>query len=233
MDSGKQSWRVAWTEEALRLNARYTSEVIEAFDLCPWAKTARKAGRIMRHVQLQDELGDAALAESHEAVEALAAHPDWEIGFVIFPRIDQSEPKIFRDYVSALQRTHVDRYERGKAPIVMAAFHPNAELNMDSPAQLVSYLRRSPDPTIQLVKNEVLAKVVKGPPSGSVFASSLAELMKIQAEEPKLNTSERIAQTNLERVQQEGPSVLEEILEDIAADRRRSYEGLRRPPPSA
>jgi hypothetical protein len=179
----------------------------------------------MRRVQLQEELADAQ-DESLLHVEALAAHAEWEIGFLIFPRVDQSEPKRFRDYVARLQEAHVGGYPRGEAPIVMAAFHPNARLAMDTPARLVSFLRRSPDPTIQLVKQEVLARVSKGPSGGSVFASSLAELMKMQAEGPKLSTSERIAQNNLERVSEEGPGRIEAILDDIVADRARAYAAL-------
>jgi hypothetical protein len=49
---------VAFVDEVLRLNARYLDEVVERFDFCPYARTARQSNQVARAVLLdRDENG--------------------------------------------------------------------------------------------------------------------------------------------------------------------------------
>ncbi len=75
----------AWTEEALRLNARYIEEIVIGWGLCPWAAQAWRTGAVTRRVLLDGAAnGDGVLA----FVDQLVAAPQTAIGLVDLAEAD-------------------------------------------------------------------------------------------------------------------------------------------------
>jgi hypothetical protein len=209
--------------EVLRINERYLCEVVERFDLCPWAKSVRSTAKLHRAVYLSGPSAPEILAEISKDIELFASNSQAEIGLLLFPNHDVT-PSAFRAFVGSLEKAHADNHPRHDIPLAMASFHPDAEADLSSPARLVSFIRRSPDPTIQLVRRDAMAKVREGPSGGSVFAESLDAFMPLMGQKAKLSVSESIAKNNLETIEGAGVAALEAIFQDIAEDRRRSYK---------
>lgn len=210
-----------WVSEVLRINERYLAEVVETFDLCPWAKSVRNTPKLHREVFLEDQ--DTPALRSHVArkIEDFAANTAAEIGLLIFPKLS-TDAGSFRAFVGALEATHAQVHPRHDIPLAMASFHPVATADLRSPARLVSFIRSSPDPTIQLVRRDAMAKVRQGG-GGSVFAESLDAFMPLLGQKTKLSVSDSIAKNNLRTVEKVSVVTLQAILDDIAEDRHRSY----------
>lgn len=214
--------------EALRVYERYAVEVVEAFQLCPWARRARLDGHVRTDV----------LVDAEPAVESVIARlddifrdPAIEVGLLLLPRVFW-ERQPFRRFVEEVRAAHAARHMAarvpGPPPLAMAAFHPRAPLDQASAGRLVTFLRRTPDPTIQIVRQSSLA-AVRGPEtSGAVYAPravlDLAAFGALAAE--PLPMADRVAETNLATVQRAGAARIEAILDDIRADRDRSYAAL-------
>lgn len=242
--------------EALRVYERYAVEVVEAFQLCPWARRARLDG----HVRLD------VLVEATPEVEIVLDQMDdifrdqrVEVGLILLPRVPWDRHR-FRRFVEEVRTGHAARHAAGGAvaaggaaaggaaagggavaaggavavrvsgppPLAMAAFHPRAPIDLGSAARLVTFLRRTPDPTIQIVRQSALA-AVRGPViSGSVYAPrAMLDLAALaaRAAEP-LPMADRVAESNLATVQRAGADRIEAILDDICADRDRAYAAL-------
>lgn len=208
--------------QALRINARYLSEVVEAFDLCPWASSVRDGAGLSRQVFFAERDSPTTRAEVLSQIEELAKQRDVDIGLVIFPSLAIT-PQDFRSLVAAMENAHANAHPRGAMPLAMADFHPDATLDMTSAARLVGFIRRAPDPTIQLVRRSAMAKVRSSEDEGSVFAESLASFLPLLGSAPKSSVSDNIARNNLRTVERVGPKVIEEILQDIARDRAKAY----------
>lgn len=208
--------------EVLRINARYLSEVVERFDLCPWARSVRNTSKFRRDLHLGEHDDEELAQAAAQSVEDIALATEVEIALLIFPKLELTAGS-FRAFVSRLEVSHAKQHPRHDIPLAMASFHPEAAADLSSPARLVPFIRRSPDPTIQLVRRDAMAKVRQGEGGGSMFAESLEAFLPLMGSAPKLSVSDGIAKTNLERVQREGVDSIEAILRDIADDRERSY----------
>jgi hypothetical protein len=193
--------------------------VVEAFDFCPFARGARSSGQVAQRVL------DGPAPEVGHALEQIAeleAQPQTVIGLLIFPRLTVAAEGFDR-FVHQLREADGAR-RKGRPPFALAAFHPEGVWGDDTPDRMVMFFRRSPDPTIQLVRFSTL-DAVKGPSrSDGKFlfdfsASGLAELERRANEVP---LSDRIARTNFERARRDLARV-EAVLADIRADRDRSY----------
>jgi hypothetical protein len=103
----------------------------------------------------------------------------------------------------------------------IAEFHPDAPLDLASPARLVPYLRRSPDPLLQLVPLALLDNVRAYP--AVVDLTDQAQMLRGLAEPTRADVADSLADTNHARVRSDGVAIAA-TLDDIAADRRRSYE---------
>jgi hypothetical protein len=110
----------------------------------------------------------------------------------------------------------------------MAAFHPSASADLSHPDKLVPYVRRSPDPTLQLVRNSALS-AIKGLAQGTAFLDVsvlTAEAFKaLQAPQPKA-VRERIGEQNLATVRVAGTAAVDAILTDIARQREAAHQSL-------
>jgi hypothetical protein len=85
----------------------------------------------------------------------------------------------------------------------------------------VPYLRRSPDPLLQLVPHAILASV-RTPQPRYATLDQLQALQDMLAAAPKPDIGDRIAATNHARVAADGDAIAAKLAE-IRADRDASY----------
>lgn len=210
----------AFVAEVLRVYQRYALEVVEGWGLCPWASSARREGKVAVRVALQAEPEVAPLLALLDEL-ALDAHT--EVAIVILPRLGVSRREHER-FAAAVRDADVARTADRRPPFAIAAFHHDAEADLGDGERLVPYLRRTPDPTLQLVRVSVLDSVRQGTPQGTSFmdlATLDLQALALRGDEPTLR--ERIARHNLTTVERRGVDELDRTLRDIRADRDRSY----------
>jgi len=193
--------------EVRRLLDRYLVEVVEAFGLCPWAKSARLAGEIAVDVVFGAPDADGFAA----AATALLARAGTRVAMVVAPElvVDPAGLRAIRDRVAALL-PHAG----------VADFHPHVPLDLASPARLVPFLRRSPDPMLQLVPLDILENVRAAPPIAD--RAMQAQILGGSAPAPRLDAADRIAIDNHATVSAQAEAIVGRLA-DIAADRARSY----------
>jgi hypothetical protein len=214
--------------EALRVYRRYAIEIVEAFGLCPWATRARESGRVAERVLLQK---DSSASGALECVAELAASASIDIGLLIFPRLTL-DPLAFEHFIASVRDRDAERHPLGAIPFAMAAFHPGAEADVSDAERLIPFLRRTPDPTIQLVRRSVLEKVRGKSSQGTGFVDpealdaleALASVAGADHEEQPLR--ERIARANHRTVLETGLENLRARLDDIRQDRTLAYARL-------
>lgn len=205
--------------ETLRLNRRYLTEVVERFTLCPWAASSRRDGHVAECVFQQDSPED--FAPSLGTIDTLSEREDIEVALFIYPRFDLGRLD-FEHFARRLRVLDGDRHEAGEAPFAMAAFHPNATPHLDDPERLIPFLRRSPYPTLQLVRTEVLEHVRGGETEGTAYFDLETLGVAGLSGPPQASLRERIARRNLTTVVARGVENVEAILADIFADRDRT-----------
>jgi hypothetical protein len=190
--------------EALRLCDRYLREVVLAFGLCPWAERTIDDGQLRRAVITDEAPAPGACLPFIDELESAGASAA-SIGLLIFPRAALA-PAAFDGFTERLRRA--DRARRpaaaGPSPFVMAAFHPDAGVAFDGPHQLVAFLRRTPDPTIQLVRHDLLERARAGHPG----------------------ISDDIARRNHDTVAARGAAAVDAVVRAIRRDRDDSYAAL-------
>src|SRR5258706_15563675 len=187
-------------ESALARNDQYIREFVEALRLCPYAKHCRESGKLHRRVLL-----DAR--EAPQNMREIEALPDdlVEVALLIFPqaRADGIESaREFEAFCSDLRPQLTKFY--------CVAFHPDLTLDLSDAHRAVQFIRRSPDPTIQLVRASVLREVRGPQDGGSRFVdSSNFTLEQLMAVSSPLSLADRIAEANLHMLEREGPDKLE------------------------
>ena len=193
--------------EVRRLLDRYIQEVVEAYDLCPWARAARTGGEVAAAVLWGTPPIDAWIAAATE----LLARPETRVAMVVAPELAASpaELRAIRSDVAARV-----------AIAGVADFHPDAPLDLATPARLVPFLRRSPDPLLQLVPHAILSSVRTPQPRYATLDQ--LHLLTGGGAAPKPDIADRIAATNHARVSRDG-AALEAKLAELRADRAASY----------
>jgi len=115
-------------------------------------------------------------------------------------------------------------------PFAMAAFHPDAEPDFGSADRLVPFVRRSPDPTIQIVRKRVLDEVNGGAQTGTSFVDVLQLGVAITAAacpvRETISIRQWIGERNLATIERVQPASLEAIFADISRDRAETYGPL-------
>jgi hypothetical protein len=202
--------------EARRIYFRYAVEVVETFTFCPWARSAREAGR----VECRVVLGERPSVEQLLAELASAdARSEIDVTLLVMP-----ECSIDRVALRHLTATLHGRYEeacgRGQTALAIADFHPNAPLDMSSPDRLVPFIRKSPDPTLQLIRHSALDSARRGAPEGTRAATLEMMLRGALKTEP---AHARVAAANQRTLEREGSAPVLAVLEAIARDRMASY----------
>ncbi|NLG63540.1 MAG: hypothetical protein GX539_14980 [Candidatus Cloacimonetes bacterium] len=193
--------------EVLRVLDRYLVEVVERYELCPWARAAREGGELAIEIVWGAPRLEAWLA----AAEALLARPTTRVAMVVAPElaITPAELRALRDRVAA------------RLPGAgIAEFHPEAPLELASPARLVPFLRRAPDPLLQLVPLSLLDSVRAAPPVAD--RARQAQLLGGLDVTPARDVVARIAAAN-HRTVSAAHAAITATLDDIARDRRDSY----------
>jgi hypothetical protein len=201
---------------ALARNDRYVREFVEAFNLCPYAKRTREAGRLQRQVLLDEggapgtpafETAAAALDQAFERFEQMA-EDTVEVGLVIFAGLapslaDGTEgAHAFEALLAAARARMHARHGSEDTPFYCVPFHPGFAGDLKDEHRAVRFIRRSPDPTVQLVRASVLRAVRGSGASDYVDVSgmSAAELMAVAA---PLSVSDRIGQANLRTLREQ------------------------------
>jgi len=210
--------------EARRVYRRYQLEVVEALGLCPWAKQAREDGKIRVEVLLSEA---PTLEEVLEVVDDVAKDLQTEIGILLFPKVTW-ERRLWDRFHSKLRNLDSGRYDYGASPLTSAAFHPVGEPDLSSGDVLKPFIRRSPDPLIQLVRISVL-DAVRGERTGGTTVLDMNQIagldiaaLKALTARPK-SVSEVVAEANLRTVTRMGADELSELLDDIRRDRDEAY----------
>ena len=212
----------ALTREATRLYRRYALEVVERFAFCPYAERARLDAKSREVVVALERRDVAAILEE---VAPLAADERVEVAFILLPLLRCTRLELAR-FVEEVRAAH--QSSDGGLVMTMEGFHPDAAPDQTSAAKLVPFLRRTPDPTIQLTRLSALTKVRRGSDVGTAFVDlgSVDDVMAILRAPPPKVLAARIADTNHERVQSEGAWAVEQVLLDILRDRDETYARL-------
>lgn len=190
-----------------RILERYLVEVVEAYDLCPWAKSARLAGEIAIEIVWGAPSLDVWEAAAREAL----ARPAARVAMIVAPElaIERAAFAQVRDAIAA------------RVPAAgVADFHPAAPLDLASPARLVPFVRRAPDPLLQLVPLAILDAVRGAPPITDI--AQQAQILGGHAAPPREDVAARIARANHATVTAHAARITE-VLEDIARDRGAAY----------
>jgi hypothetical protein len=219
------TYRQDLTHATLKVYERYAVEVVERFGFCPWARASREAGSVVLNVIFSVNHDD--LSESlAQLAELSAASTDTDIALFIYPLLDLDR-LAFEDFVRRL-RALAETHRPPLDAFAMAAFHPSANVDLDDPDRLVPYVRRSPDPTLQLVRKSALSSI-KGLTSGTAFLDvaslSLASLEALSKPAPKA-VRERIAEQNLSTVREVGPAAIDAVVTDIFREREAAHAAL-------
>jgi hypothetical protein len=210
-----------WAGEAIRVYRRYQLEVVEACGLCPWAERARLEGSMRERVLLQTD--GRAIDPSVLAIQDLAVEERIEVALLIFPRIELGRND-FDQFVARVREADTRCHPLGEVPFMFAAFHPDAAPDVTHAERLIPFLRRTPDPSLQLVRGTSLERVRARAPQGTQFV----DIRSILADDVEcaLPLRERIARTNLTTTQRMGVDELRRRLDDILHDRDESYQAL-------
>lgn len=182
-------------------------EIVEAYNLCPWAKSARLGGEVAIEVLWGTPSVDAWVAASEE----LLGRPETRVAMVVAPELAASprELRAIRDQVGA-------RISWAG----VAHFHPDSPLDAATAPRIVPYLRRSPDPLLQLVPLSLLDSV-RGAANEITRADQL-KMLGNNAPAHRGDVADQIAVDNHVRVVGAADEVAARLA-DIAADRRRAY----------
>jgi len=145
---------------------------VVAFGLCPWAVPALRAGRVARAVVTEVAPAAEICLPILEAWEAARV----SIGLLLLPRFAGTRGA-FDSFAERVRRVERARRE-GEPAFAVAAFHPHGPATFTGPHQLVSWLRRTPDPLLQFVRVDALDAVKSGggDVSGDVAAHNHAAL---------------------------------------------------------
>ena len=207
-----------WTEETVRLYRRYEQEIVEAHDFCPWASRVRRDGRMAEEVLLQKD--DTEVAPTVAVLNSLPGHTD--LALLFYPRMPIARED-FERFAARVRDASGANRPAGTDPWVLVAFHPDAQPRIDEPERLVPFLRRTPDPTLQVVRSSVLDRVRASSAEGTQFVDTHM-LEKWKPPPPTLR--ERIAQANLTTTLRIGIETLAREIDDIIGDRVRTHAAL-------
>jgi hypothetical protein len=203
---------MTFSDEVLRIHQRFLVEVIEKYQLCPWAEGTRLGGQLRRAVILEQDPVD----------EVMALDANVLVCILIWPRF-RGGPADFEIVLKKL-REEEERRRGARSPFVTALFHPALKYSTATPDQLVQLFRRSPDPSVQFIRHAALTSVRSAGPAGKFLfdgsAKALAELMRREKELP---VSDKIAHDNAATVEKIGVEAILERYRDIAEDRRLGY----------
>lgn len=174
-------------DERLR---RYLVEVVETFELCPWARASRERGELAVEM-IAGEPDDHAWVTAGRAALSRAGV---KVAMVVAPecRLEPGDLHAVRNRVTA-----------ALGDVGIAEFHPRAALDLASPARAIPFLRRAPYPMLQLVPLAVLAAARGTPP----VADRARQIAILRGAPPELSVSDRIAAHNHATLQESSEEI--------------------------
>lgn len=193
--------------EVRRILERYLVEVVERYELCPWARSSRLAGEIAIDILW----GTPPLDAWVDAATIALGGRSTRVAMIVAPEL-----AIARDDLRALRDEVAARIPSAG----VAHFHPDAPLDLGSASRLVPFVRRSPDPLLQLVPLHILDGVRGSLPHASL--PQQAQILAGRASSPRDDAAERIARANYATVTAQRATMIQ-TLQSIAADRREAY----------
>lgn len=213
--------------QVLARSELYTCDVVEAHNLCPYAKPARENGKVLTQLVR----GVAPTTELLERMIALqqSGDDDFEVALLIAPDVVSTPPqweRLIRDMTEASERALGALGKRSS--LYTVAFHPDLSYGTDSPERLVGLLRRSPDPTIQLVRRSLLDRI-RGTRGEACYLDVAdldtpeAAMEALAAQHGGTSLSQRIAQANFATWQQLAGK-LETALAQLQHHRRQAHD---------
>lgn len=226
----REQFEAALHREAHRLCMRYIYEVVLPFGLCPWAEPALSDHRVEIAVITDDFSVDDGIASSASRVRALLDRvaDSIDLVLIVLPRWHRSRVEMdgllreFRNLPSPMSHT------QSESDFAVAAFHPVAPFDTGSPERLIPYLRRSPDPLVQAVRNRALTGIEAQRQTGTAFVS-LADITGSvrpgQARPPK-SIRTKIAEANMKTVLENDAESFERAITAICRDREQTYRRL-------
>ncbi|MCW5806645.1 MAG: hypothetical protein KIT31_30050 [Deltaproteobacteria bacterium] len=183
---------------------RYVVEVVQAYGLCPWAHTPPATAAIFgAHPPL-----DAWVAAAEQLLAAGA-----EVAMVIAP-----EAALDRRALAAIRVAVAARLPSAG----VADFHPDAPLDLATPARAVPFLRRAPDPLLQLVPLAILDEVRARDAHGAPELRDQARLLGGHDATSHAPIADRIARANFATLARDAAQ-LTAALAAIDEDRRAAY----------
>jgi hypothetical protein len=188
-----------FAREALERNDRYLLEFVESLNLCPYAKTCRETGKLHREVLA---LTEPLVPEVLERIRAIEARPpdSIEVALLLMPNLFIEPKPLERFVVSVRNAYEAGRDYKNPVPFFMVAFHPDLPQDLLNADRAVTFIRRSPDPTIQLVRASVL------------------DLARQRARDGR-ELSRVIAEAGLEAIRAAGPERLAQLLQSMRSRR--------------
>jgi hypothetical protein len=197
----------ARTAEVRRVLDRYLVEVVERYDLCPWARPARLGGEVAIAVLF----GSPTLDEWTAAARGLLARKETRVAMVVAPEI-AATPGELRDIRNQLT-ARLDG-------VGIAEFHPDGIMDPTTAPRFVPALRRSPDPLLQCVPLSLLESVRGQPPVVDIIDQ--AQILAGNIPPIRGDITDDLAEENHARVTKQLDQ-FEAVLASIAEDRRTSY----------
>jgi hypothetical protein len=201
-------------QHTLRLYGRYQQEIVEHLNLCPWAMRARLDGKVRLQVCLQT---DGSLDPTLDAIREFEADPQVEIALLLFPRLDLDR-LAFERFVADAVKHDAARATLKSPAFAFAAFHPSANLDSSKPERLIPFWRRTPDPTIQLVRLHALERVRHADPPGTQFVDLATVDFTKPLKRPGPSLRQRISEANSETLTREGLPQVEALFASIRED---------------
>jgi hypothetical protein len=216
---------------ALARNDAYLRGFVEALGLCPYAKGCREGGRLHRRVLLSrggppgtPGFAQAVAEATAAALEIQSSVPgSVEVALLLFPALapelssGSSGAEAFEALCAALREELRLAHERDGAgaaeppPFYCVAFHPDLPEDLADEHRAVGFIRRSPDPTLQLVRRTVL-QAVRGDQGSTFVDSRELSTEQLLAVAGARSVSDRIAETNLATLRREGPARVRALL---------------------
>lgn len=209
-------------QRTLERNDKYLQQVVEGYNLCPFARQCRLSDKLHREVIASQDIAAALLARLLQLQQT--DDTSFEVALVIVPGFAGSTHQ-FETLLRQVE-AQIVAYLAGmgqRQACFAVAFHPQMPFETGQPHQIVGLLRRSPDPTVQLVRRSLLEQV-RGNDSAPQYldtqphatAESLLAAAAALVIRPTL--SERIAAANFQTWHRTGQALAAATAE-IAADR--------------
>jgi hypothetical protein len=166
-----------------------------------------------------------AVAEAAAAALEIerSLHDSVEVALLLFPALapalsrGASGAEAFQALCAALREELRLAHERGGSgtaeppPFYCVAFHPDLPEDLADEHRAVGFIRRSPDPTLQLVRRTVL-QAVRGDQGSTFVDSRELSTEQLLAVAGARSVSDRIAEANLATLRREGPGKVRALL---------------------